>query len=92
MEDFIQETALVRSAAEANAELERMPDGSLGANACYCKILVTNHLAGIIIGQSGNDIRTLKSTTGAKIVRQSCSTPQYHPSLTHAHALSLLQR
>lgn len=45
-----------------------MPDGSLGTDSCYCKILVTNHLAGIIIGQSGNDIRTLKNSTGAKII------------------------
>ncbi|KAL8439507.1 hypothetical protein Efla_001438 [Eimeria flavescens] len=38
------------------------------ADSCYCKVLVTNHLAGIIIGQAGNEIRTLKNTTGAKIV------------------------
>ncbi|CDJ35347.1 KH domain-containing protein, putative [Eimeria mitis] len=38
------------------------------ADTCYCKLLVSNHLAGIIIGQAGNEIRTLKSLTGAKIV------------------------
>lgn len=92
MEDSLEGTALVRSAAEANAEVDCMPDGSLATNSCYCKMLVTNHLAGIIIGQSGNDIRTLKSSTGAKIVRQSCSNLQYRPSPTHAHALSLLRR
>ncbi|CDJ42686.1 KH domain-containing protein, putative [Eimeria tenella] len=37
-------------------------------NNCYCKILVTNHLAGIIIGQAGHEIRALKTLTGAKIV------------------------
>lgn len=68
MEDIIQESALVRSAADAHGGHNRSPGGSLITESCYCKLLVTNHLAGIIIGQSGNDIRTLKSTTGAKIV------------------------
>lgn len=34
----------------------------------YCKILVSNQLAGIIIGSAGHEIRSLKSNTGAKIV------------------------
>ncbi|XP_026191072.1 uncharacterized protein LOC34618739 [Cyclospora cayetanensis] len=42
------------------------PSGEEGN--CYCKILVTNQLAGIIIGQAGHEIRTLKNITGAKIV------------------------
>ena len=41
---------------------------SVDGDCCYCKVLVTNHLAGIIIGQAGHEIRTLKNTTGAKIV------------------------
>ncbi|KAL8270687.1 hypothetical protein Esti_005386 [Eimeria stiedai] len=44
------------------------PSAALDAESCYCKVLVTNHLAGIIIGQAGHEIRTLKNTTGAKIV------------------------
>ncbi|KAL8443319.1 hypothetical protein Emed_006902 [Eimeria media] len=44
------------------------PATTLDAESCYCKVLVTNHLAGIIIGQAGHEIRTLKNTTGAKIV------------------------
>lgn len=38
-----------------------------GDYSYYCKLLVSNQLAGIIIGSAGQEIRSLKSSTGAKV-------------------------
>lgn len=42
--------------------------GTMSGSNYYCKLLVSNHLAGIIIGSAGHEIRALKNNTGAKIV------------------------
>lgn len=35
---------------------------------CYVKMLISNQLAGMVIGNTGNEIKHLKQITGAKIV------------------------
>ncbi|KFH10450.1 KH domain protein [Toxoplasma gondii MAS] len=38
------------------------------SGACYVKMLISNQLAGMIIGNTGQEIKHLKQVTGAKIV------------------------
>lgn len=77
MEDSIQDSPVLEC-LDTQRHTLAAACSTMDPSNCYCKILVTNHLAGIIIGQAGHEIRALKNSTGAKIV--SVHTPQtLHP-------------
>ncbi|CBZ51517.1 putative KH domain-containing protein [Neospora caninum Liverpool] len=60
--ELLGENAVVQQSM-ADARLAQAPSAP-----CYVKMLISNQLAGMIIGNTGQEIKHLKQITGAKIV------------------------
>ncbi|PHJ22618.1 kh domain-containing [Cystoisospora suis] len=61
--DRLGDSVLLRQQGET-----RLSSNNTTAAPCYVKMLISNQLAGMVIGNTGNEIKHLKQSTGAKIV------------------------